>query len=168
MKTIKHTPRYCLVPVPSRYRPYTEPRTWKAAVFSVTGVVDPTLHFLLLLFLAGDIKLNLGPTCSGCSKSIRCNTTPSSSARPACSTSTEPSYASPDRKMVFKASSVQGVLLHYCLRRPSHVTAYYHADVYSVAPTCCCVQPSRFLIIAECSKSFVCLSDSGVVLFYLA
>ena len=30
----------------------------------------------ILLLLAGDIKLNPAPTCSGCSKSIRCDTTP--------------------------------------------------------------------------------------------
>ena len=43
--------------------------------FSFTRVVDPALHILLLSLWTGDIKLNLGPTSSGCSKSIRCDTT---------------------------------------------------------------------------------------------
>ena len=57
-------------------QPYPELRTWKAAVFSVTGIVNPGLNLRLLLLGAGDIELNLGPTCSGCCKSIRCDTTP--------------------------------------------------------------------------------------------
>ena len=44
--------------------------------FSVTGVVCHALHLRLLLLLARDMEVNPGPTCSGFSKSIRCDTTP--------------------------------------------------------------------------------------------
>ena len=57
------------------------------------------------------------------------------SARHASGTASEHSVASPDRKRVFKASSassVPGEMLHYLVRRPSPLTAYCHAGVYSV------------------------------------
>ena len=116
-------------------RPYQEVRTWKVALFSVTGVANPALHLRILLLGAGDIELNLGPTCSGCYELIRCDNTHPSSARPSSGTSTETTVASPHHKGVYKAlsaSSVTGVLLQYPIRRPSPVTAYCHADVYSV------------------------------------
>ena len=56
-------------------RPCPELRTWREAVFSVTGVVSPALHLRLLLIRAGDIKLNPGSTCYGYSTSIRRDTT---------------------------------------------------------------------------------------------
>ena len=56
-------------------RPYPELRTWKAAVCFITGVENPA-QLLLLLIQGWDIELNFGPTCSGCSKSIRCDTKP--------------------------------------------------------------------------------------------
>ena len=57
-------------------RPYSELRTWKAEVFSVTGFIDHALHLRLLLLWTGDIELSPGPTCSGCSKSMRSDITP--------------------------------------------------------------------------------------------
>ena len=54
-------------------RPYQELRTWKAEVLSFNGVVVPAIHLRLLLIWARDIELNPGPTCSDCSKSIRCD-----------------------------------------------------------------------------------------------
>ena len=66
-----------------------------------------------------------------CLESIRVTLHPSSAGL-ASGTSTEPLVASPDRKMVFKASSTSSVplvLLHCLLRRPSPATAYIHANV---------------------------------------
>ena len=57
-------------------RAYSELCTWKAVDFSVTGVVSPAQHLHLLLLRAEDIEQNPGPMLSGCSKSIRCDTTP--------------------------------------------------------------------------------------------
>ena len=97
--------------------------TWKAALFSVTGVVDPALHIRELLLRAGHIRLNPGPTCSIALS--QCAVMPhASSARPASGTSTEPAVASPDDKRVFTAFSVPGVLRHYHLQRPMYTLSH--------------------------------------------
>ena len=115
-------------------RPYTELCTWTAAVFSITCVVNPTLHPRLLLLRAGDMELNPGPTCSCCSKSIRCNTTSI-----VCSTCQRHLYINYIR-LIRSQKDIQGfvcffcsgVLVHNLLRQPSAVTAHCHDDDYSV------------------------------------
>ena len=79
-----------------------------AAVLSVTGVVSPVLRLRLRLLRSGDIERNLGPTCSGCSKSICCDPTPIIS-----STGQRqfyiPAVASLDRK-----KGIQGFVCFFC------------------------------------------------------
>ena len=112
-------------------RPYLELRTWKAAIFTVTGVMNPALHLLLLLLRAEDVEYNPGIISYGCNKPVLVTSHPLS-ANFASGTSKEPVVTSPNRKWAFialSASSVPGVMLHCHL--PSSILAYYLAEVFS-------------------------------------
>ena len=44
--------------------------------FSTTGAAHPALHLRLLLLRAGDVEVNPGPVCSGCTGTIRVGSHP--------------------------------------------------------------------------------------------
>ena len=116
-------------------RPYPELDIWNASVFFATGVVNPTLHLRLLLLREGGIEPNPDLPVQTAKSQYAVTSHPLSACHDS-GISTEPVVASPNRQRALKAlfaSSVPRLLLRYHLRRPTQVSAYCHADVYSAA-----------------------------------